>query len=83
MSTRQLSTRVDEKQAEEFLANTKMLGTTPSDAMRMFIAAFNECRGFPYEVKVRSQPDFEPFASEEEATEFATRMSKRVIDAAR
>jgi len=83
MGTKQLATRVDEQQEREFRENTYKLGTTPSDAMRMFIAAFNECRGFPYEVRIGALTEVEPFTNEDEATDFATRVSKRVILATR
>jgi len=83
MSTKQLATRVDEEQEREFRENTRRLGTTPADAMRMFIAAFNTCKGFPYQVRVDSLSVIEPFSTEQEATEFATRLSKRTVHAAR
>jgi len=79
MGTRQLATRVDEEQEREFRENTKRLGTTPSDALRMFIAAFNACRGFPYDVRIGALADVKPFETEEEATDFATRMSLRAV----
>ena len=77
----QLATRVDDDQAARFRDITKRLGTTPSDAMRMFIATFNEHGGFPYAIRVVPQP--EPFATEGEAADFADRMAREVIDAAR
>jgi DNA-damage-inducible protein J len=77
MGTKQLATRVDEDQEREFRENTRKLGTTPSDAMRMFITAFNACRGFPYDVRIGALVEVEPFDTEEEATNFATRMSLR------
>jgi DNA-damage-inducible protein J len=82
MSMKQLATRVDEEQERRFRENTRRLGTTPSDAMRMFITAFNTCQGFPYDVRLSALTEVEPFASEEEATEFATRISKRTAHAA-
>jgi len=83
MGTKQLATRVDEEQEREFRENTQKLGTTPADAMRMFIVAFNACRGFPYDVRIGALNEAEPFSTEKEATEFATRMSRRILDAAR
>lgn len=77
MSTKQLATRVEEEQARKFKENTHRLGTTPADAMRMFVAAFNECQGFPYEVRVSALSPVEPFASESEATELATRLARK------
>jgi DNA-damage-inducible protein J len=78
MATVQIATRIDEVQSRKFRAITKALGTTPSDALRMFIASFNAEGGFPYETKVK-QVDIEAFESEADATAFATRFSRRVI----
>lgn len=82
MGMRQTATRVDEEQYELFKATTRDIGTTPADALRMFIYAFNEHRGFPYEVRT-SKPIVEPFDNERDATRFATSLSMEVIDATR
>ena len=82
MSTVQFATRIDEEQGRIFRETAKMLGTTPSDALRMFVFAFNESRGFPYDVRLAS-PNVEPFESEEEATSFASVLSMRMYDEAR
>jgi DNA-damage-inducible protein J len=82
MSTVQVATRIDEEQNRRFRAITKALGTTPSDALRMFIASFNAEGGFPYETKLRTR-EIEAFNNEEDATAFATRLSMRMIDEAR
>ena len=50
MALKQAATRIDAEQYELFKATTRQLGTTPSDAIRMFIYSFNDCGGFPYEV---------------------------------
>ena len=82
MGMRQTATRVDDEQYELFKATTRSIGTTPADALRMFIYAFNEHRGFPYEVRT-SKPVVEPFDNEEDATRFATSLSMGVLNAAR
>lgn len=85
MGTKQLATRIDEEQEQEFRENTKRLGTTPADAMRMFISAFNVCQGFPYDVRIGALTHVaepEPFATEEEATDFATRLFRKNVNAA-
>lgn len=79
----QFATRVDDEQSALFKETTRQLGTTPADALRMFIAAFNEHRGFPYEVRLNRKIEIEPFDSEEEATAFATSLSLRPIHEAR
>jgi len=45
----QLATRVDDVEAERFRETARLLGTTPADAMRIFVAAFNAHRGFPFD----------------------------------
>ena len=78
MSTVQIATRVDEQQNRQFREITRAIGTTPADALRMFIATFNSEGGFPYELKVKKM--VEAFDSEDEATSFASRVSKRMIN---
>jgi DNA-damage-inducible protein J len=68
-----VAARVDDDQARAFRQLTKELGTTPGDAIRVFVAAFNARGGFPFEV--RRQVKAEPFETEAEATDFATRLS--------
>jgi DNA-damage-inducible protein J len=81
MATVQIATRVDEQQNRKFREITAAIGTTPSDALRMFITAFNAEGGFPYDLKIKKSID--AFDNEEEATSFATRMSRRMINEAR
>ena len=50
----QLATRVSDEQARQFKAYTAALGTTPSDAMRILIAAFNQNKGFPCEISLKA-----------------------------
>jgi len=75
MSAIQIATRIDEEQGRKFRALTNALGTTPAEALRMFIAAFNAKSGFPFDVRLDSQV-IEAFGTESEATEFATRLAK-------
>ena len=78
----QNATRGDDEQAALFKETTRQLGTTPADALRMFISAFNDYRGFPYEVRL-PRNDVEPFASERDATEYASRLALRMSDETR
>ena len=50
----QFATRVTEDQARMFREYTSQLGTTPSDAMRILIAAFNQYKGFPCDIRLQS-----------------------------
>lgn len=79
----QLATRVDEEQGALFKETARRLGTTPSDALRMFVCAFNNNKGFPYDVRLDEGPRVEAFTSEEDATRFATSLSRGVLDETR
>jgi len=81
MDTVQLATRIEKTQDQLFRETTRRLGTTPADAMRVFIAAFNQHRGFPFDVRLVA--NVEPFSTEDDATDFATRASLRILDEAR
>ncbi len=81
MSTVQLATRVDETQDRQFRETARRLGTTPADALRMFIAAFNQHRGFPFDIRLAA--DVEPFETEDEASDFVTTLSRRMINETR
>jgi len=80
MTTVQLATRVDASQDRVFRDTTKRLGITPADAIRVFVTAFNQSRGFPFDVRL---PVVEPFDSEDDASAFASQMSLRLLDEAR
>jgi DNA-damage-inducible protein J len=69
-----VAARLEEDQARAFRELTNEIGTTPGDAIRVFVAAFNAVGGFPFDV--RRQPKAEPFSSEQEATQFATRLGR-------
>ncbi len=77
--TVQLATRVDDEQAKRFRAYTAELGTTPSDALRIFIAAFNRSKGFPYEIKLESDSRCSALPSEEAAMDFSAKLSDEMI----
>lgn len=80
-NTVQLATRVDKGQEQRFRDITLRLGTTPADAMRVFVAAFNQRQGFPFDVRLTQ--DIEAFTTDADATAFATRMATRTIHEAR
>ncbi len=77
--TVQLATRVDDEQAKRFRAYTAELGTTPSDALRIFIAAFNRSKGFPYEIKLESGSRCSALPSGEAAMDFSAKLSDEMI----
>ena len=79
MSTVQVAVRLDSKQNDLFRSLTKQLGTTPADALRMFVYAFNAAGGFPYSVRVNVKSPAEPLESEQEAIDFTTRMTNKLL----
>ena len=81
MSTVQLATRIEDEQNEIFRETTRRLGITPADAMRVFVVAFNQHRGFPFDVRLDAEP--EPFATEDEASAFASRLARKLLDETR
>ncbi|MBQ3106507.1 MAG: nucleotidyltransferase domain-containing protein [Eggerthellaceae bacterium] len=59
MALMQVATRIDESQGALFKDITHRLGITPADALRMFICAFNEHKGFPYQIRLSDTHDTE------------------------
>lgn len=53
-----------------FAAATRRVGTTPSNAIRMFIAAFNRCGTFPFDISPAGA--FGPGGSEEKPRDVST-----------
>lgn len=70
LRTTSLNTNISVDEKEEFKRNTEALGLTPSAAIKIFVHMFNECGGFPFELRRRvvqnttyvSEPDFEAFS---------------------
>ena len=48
-----LNTKVDPQEKTAFVENAEALGMTASGAIKVFARMFNECRGFPFEVRRR------------------------------
>ena len=42
------------EEKERFFQTTERIGTTPSNAIRMFISAFNRAGTFPFEIGISS-----------------------------
>ena len=45
-----LNVKIDAEDKRLFIEFTRQMGTTPSNAVRMFVRAFNEFRGFPFDI---------------------------------
>lgn len=79
MPKTQFATRVEDEQAVMFKDLTARLGTTPADALRMFVSAFNEAGGFPFDMRVARTQKVEPFDNEADATRFASELALETI----
>ena len=75
---KQASTRVEDAAYDLFQKTAASIGTTPSDALRIFIYSFNDYHGFPYPVRSRRM-EVEAFQTEEDATRFATELAMEAI----
>ena len=71
MSLAQVVAKVPEADKEQFTKLTARLGTTPSNAIRMFITAFNQRGAFPFDL---SQPRYNA------TTEEALREAQDIVD---
>ncbi len=49
-----LNVKVDPREKKAFVENAEALGMTASGAIKVFVRMFNECKGFPFEVRRRS-----------------------------
>jgi DNA-damage-inducible protein J len=76
---KQATTRVEDREYELFQQTAANIGTTASDALRMFIYAFNDHHGFPYPVQSRRM-QVEAFEKEDEATRFATDLAMEMVE---
>lgn len=44
-----ITAKIKEEEKDEFISIAESIGTTPSNAIRMFISAFNKRGGFPFD----------------------------------
>ena len=44
-----ITAKIKEEEKDEFVSIAESIGTTPSNAIRMFISAFNKRGGFPFD----------------------------------
>lgn len=51
LATATLNTKVDEAEKREFVENAEALGMNASTALKVFVRKFNECGGFPFDVR--------------------------------
>lgn len=46
-----LNTKISPEEKAEFTRTAEALGLTPSAAIKIFVRMFNDCGGFPFEVR--------------------------------
>lgn len=64
-----LNTKIDLEDKLAFQRNAEALGMTPSAAIKVFVKMFNQCGGFPFEVRLQPHINYEadiPMASFED-----------------
>ena len=59
MNTVALNTRIDSNDKELFTQITNALGTTPAIALKMFVRAFIDHGGFPFDVSISREHTYE------------------------
>ena len=52
-----LNTKISVTDKELFVKTTEALGLTPSGAIKIFVRMFNQCGGFPFEVRKLQQSE--------------------------
>lgn len=72
-----LNTKLSVEEKDAFVRNTAALGLTPSSAIKVFVHMFNECGGFPFEVRRQVSDETTTYLSAEDYDRFA-----RALDAA-
>ncbi|MDR2581853.1 MAG: type II toxin-antitoxin system RelB/DinJ family antitoxin [Fibromonadaceae bacterium] len=55
MPSTQITAKVNKSQKAQFERIAKSIGTTPANALKMFIVKFNYTQGFPFELKMENQ----------------------------
>lgn len=73
-----ISSRIPAEEKTTFVQACEAIGTTPSNAIRMFVRAFNEYQGFPFDTSHPYKLSAEAEASLREAeNEIANGTAKR------
>ncbi|MBS5245492.1 MAG: type II toxin-antitoxin system RelB/DinJ family antitoxin [Actinomyces graevenitzii] len=58
-ATASLNTKIDLQEKLDFQANAEALGMTPSAAIKVFVRMFNQCKGFPFDVRLQPRINFD------------------------
>ena len=52
-----LNTKISPEEKAEFTRTAEALGLTPSAAIKIFVRMFNDCGGFPFEVRRKDRAE--------------------------
>lgn len=58
-ATASLNTKIDPQEKREFVKVAESLGMSPSAAVRIFVKRFNDCKGFPFDVRLTPTINYE------------------------
>ena len=78
-----LNTKLSTEEKDAFIRNTAALGMTPSAAIKVFVHMFNECGGFPVEVRRQMSDETTTYLSAEDYERFANALDTAVPAATR
>ena len=78
-----LNTKLSVEEKDAFVRNTAALGLTPSAAIKVFVHMFNECGGFPFEVRRRVNDEITTYLSADDFERFANALDSAVPTATR
>ena len=78
-----LNTKLSVEEKDAFVRNTAALGLTPSAAVKVFVHMFNECGGFPFEVRRRVNDEITTYLSADDFERFANALDSAVPTATR
>ena len=77
------NTKLSAEEKDAFVRNTAALGLTPSAAIKVFVHMFNECGGFPFEVRRQVSDDATTYLSADDYGRFASALDSAVPAATR
>lgn len=81
--TASLNTKLDFDEKSEFTRNAEALGISPSAAVKIFVRKFNECGGFPFEVRRSDRGSSTVTLSASQFDAFVRALEKPVPDEAK
>ena len=78
-----LNTKLSVEEKDAFVRNTAALGLTPSAAIKVFVHMFNECGGFPFEVRRQVNDETTTYLSADDYGRFTSALDAAVPAATR